>query len=72
MLTWIPWSNSGWVKRGVVNWETLVGVEDLTLSPFQEFPHSLNAKVRVQRGAQLPAQHIAAVPVDHRHQVYKP
>ena len=51
---------------------TLVHVEYLTLPRFQYFRHCLNAEVRIQRGAQRPAEHIAAVPVDHRHQVHKP
>ena len=51
---------------------TLIRVEYLAPPLLQYLPHGLDAEVRIQRGAQRPAQHIAAVPVDHRHQVHKP
>ena len=51
---------------------TLIRVEYLALPRLQYSRHRLDAEVRIQRGAQRPAEHVAAVPVDHRHQVHKP
>ena len=50
----------------------LIRVENLTPLFLQQFAHGLNAKIRLQRGAQCPPQNITAVPVDDRHQVHKP
>ena len=58
-------------KAGRSELRTLVGVEDFALLAFGYSADGFNAEIRIQGGAQRPAQDVPAVPVNHGHQVNK-
>ena len=58
-------------KAGRSELRTLVGVEDFALLAFGYSADGFNAEIRIQGGAQRPAQNVSAVPVNHGHQVDK-